>query len=80
MHETNLHRSYIFWSREGGQKLIRGQAGSAMDEVQFRITAIQGTGKHEGTSGKHERWITGTQQDDSTMTEQKNELRYKLNK
>lgn len=51
-----------------------------MDEVQFRITAIQGTGKHEGTSGKHKRWITGAQQDDSTMTEQKNELRYKLNK
>ena len=40
MHETHLQwQFFFFWSGEEDGRKIRGQAGSAMREVKFRITA-----------------------------------------
>lgn len=46
---------------------MRRQAGGAVDEVLIRITALGGTGEHDGTSMEPNRNTT----DDSTKIEHK---------
>ena len=62
-------------SREGRPERTGQYTGSATGEDLIAITPTHRTGKHKETSGKHK--ISG---DDSTMTELKTGLGYKLNK
>lgn len=42
----------------------RQQAERAMDDVLLSVTATQGTGNHEETSGKHKERLKDTEQQD----------------